>query len=85
MADPCEGALPVPARNFQARSAIGDGDSLCVGTTTDANKTWIEVGWLTSTPLSFMHQVEKLQRLHWRGSQWEKRSSVLPAKGRMIG
>lgn len=43
-ADPCEGALP--SRNGQVFSGtvryVGDGDSLCVGNTSDPS-TWIEV------------------------------------------
>jgi len=43
-ADPCEGRLPSrPGQTFTGIVRyVGDGDSLCVGTTTDPND-WIEV------------------------------------------
>ena len=43
-ADPCEGTLPTQAgvRFSGMVRYVGDGDSLCVGKTTDANE-WIEV------------------------------------------
>ncbi len=42
-ADPCEAALPKPGVQFDgAVQYVGDGDSLCVGRSSDP-KTWIEV------------------------------------------
>jgi len=42
-ADPCEGTLPRAGTQFSGTVRyVGDGDSLCVGTTSEA-KTWIEV------------------------------------------
>lgn len=42
-ADPCEGRLPAPGTSFSGQVRyVGDGDSLCVGTSSDPS-TWIEV------------------------------------------
>ena len=43
LADPCEGALPAPGARFDGPVRyVGDGDSLCVGKSSDPS-TWIEV------------------------------------------
>lgn len=43
VADPCEGKLPVAGTDFSGSVRyVGDGDSLCVGNSSDAI-TWIEV------------------------------------------
>ena len=43
LADPCEGALPAPGARFDGPVRyVGDGDSLCVGRSSDPS-TWIEV------------------------------------------
>jgi micrococcal nuclease len=42
-ADPCEASLPKPGTQFDGTVRyVGDGDSLCVGKTSDP-RTWIEV------------------------------------------
>lgn len=43
LADPCEAPLPAPNTRFEGPVRyVGDGDSLCVGPTSDPS-TWIEV------------------------------------------
>jgi len=43
MADPCEAKLPKSGTSFSGQVRyVGDGDSLCVGQTSDPNE-WIEV------------------------------------------
>lgn len=43
LADPCEGPLPKPGQSFAGQVRyVGDGDSLCVGSSSDP-ATWVEV------------------------------------------
>lgn len=43
IADPCTASLPSPGTSFSGQVRyVGDGDSLCVGPSTDSG-TWIEV------------------------------------------
>lgn len=43
LADPCTAPLPAPGTNFSGQVRyVGDGDSLCVGRSSDPS-TWIEV------------------------------------------
>lgn len=43
LADPCTATLPTAGTNFSGQVRyVGDGDSLCVGTSSDPN-SWIEV------------------------------------------
>ncbi|HJS80340.1 MAG TPA: hypothetical protein VJ748_06915 [Vitreimonas sp.] len=78
-ADPCEGDLPARAgQSFSgAVRCVGDGDSLCIGPSSDPN-TWIEVR-LADFNAPELNSRGGQPEPHSRASPWAVRFGAQPA------